>query len=1026
MASAHGSVDVNIFASGLPENATDDQKIAFSAHALKTYKDEGWTGRELAQIFKEDFGSFNLEDFYKMNSSIRRQLRGHLRRNGCFVKIEHGKHCALSLYESLSTNMQWPDNEPIETHFGNPSGSSEIQNRLPARSTNHHPVVLNDINETDNIARGQQIPSAITSNTLSTTTGNYAKTSMIKSYSSSAEKYKGHFDDNLDRKIELFELRSDQFGLPASERSMVIDIILADDALDYYLDKIRPLNLSYSEIIEMLRKRFNTKERIVKLKEEWDATKLTEYIKKYNNKTIKDVLELMIRRLSSLHRNIPNKTEEDLRDKLLSATRGVDECRLAQQKPADTVQGVIADLHMALSTYKKESDIIPSANFTDRKRRDIPLVRKCIVCGKIGCWSTNHGREKRRSAFRKNQKFRALIARLDDENTVSDDELDTFLHGIEDAINLVDSECSHCNHTEGFPKFSLTPTSNVTTVGLRDREINATLAENSIYHVLTSSTTRRYDSTNFEGIMIDTGCSFSSIASIEQYRAYCSYTGKKPQIRESSSRITFGKGSSCSSGIAKCTIPFGTFTIDFEVQILADADIPILLSLADMDRMMLKYDNIQDILEHIPSGEKVSVHRKYGHPFYKWCNMTISLFTEQELRRLHKRFGHPSSEKLFNLLKRADIESITPSTRKALEKISDSCDLCQRNGQKPRRFKFTLREEKDFNQSVYIDIMYVDNKPILHVVCEATRYQAARWLKKVSAEEVWKAFKFCWIDCYLGPPDLVVHDSGTNFMARAFQTNSALMFIRTKSIPVEAAQSMSFVERYHEPLRRAYRIIRQEISDIDDETALMSAVKSVNDSVGPDGLIPTLLVYGAIPRLGSDCDPPTPSMIQRATAVRKATQQITKYFSQRQIRDSLNKRNGPDLRLLNEVPLGGMILVYRENTRKWEGPFKLLNRSDETLTLMCKDGPKDFRSTSCKPYIRENIHMEKTETSTPASEEIEQHTTENSVEESETSRLPWISETLYTNPLSNISCLICENVSGITTTLITNLKPKNF
>ena len=37
------------------------------------------------------------------------------------------------------------------------------------------------------------------------------------------------------------------------------------------------------------------------------------------------------------------------------------------------------------------------------------------------------------------------------------------------------------------------------------------------------------------------------------------------------------------------------------------------------------------------------------------------------------------------------------------------------------------------------------------------------------------------------------------------------------------------------------------------------AVKAVNDTTGPNGLVPTLLVYGAYPRI-SKLDPPAPSV----------------------------------------------------------------------------------------------------------------------------------------------------------------------
>ena len=52
---------------------------------------------------------------------------------------------------------------------------------------------------------------------------------------------------------------------------------------------------------------------------------------------------------------------------------------------------------------------------------------------------------------------------------------------------------------------------------------------------------------------------------------------------------------------------------------------------------------------------------------------------------------------------------------------------------------------------------------------------------------------------------------------------------------------MTFVERYYVPLCRSYKVIRVELSKISEKN-LQFAVKSVNDSVGPEGLVPILLV----------------------------------------------------------------------------------------------------------------------------------------------------------------------------------------
>ncbi len=53
------------------------------------------------------------------------------------------------------------------------------------------------------------------------------------------------------------------------------------------------------------------------------------------------------------------------------------------------------------------------------------------------------------------------------------------------------------------------------------------------------------------------------------------------------------------------------------------------------------------------------------------------------------------------------------------------------------------------------------------------------------------------------------------------------------------------------------------------------AVKAVNDTAGPDGLVLTLLVFGTYLRI-TKLDPPTSSITARITVVRKAMAEITK------------------------------------------------------------------------------------------------------------------------------------------------------
>ena len=148
------------------------------------------------------------------------------------------------------------------------------------------------------------------------------------------------------------------------------------------------------------------------------------------------------------------------------------------------------------------------------------------------------------------------------------------------------------------------------------------------------------------------------------------------------------------------------------------------------------------------------------------------------------------------------------------------------------------------------------------------------------------------------------------------------MAIEVKEVPVKAHNSVGKVERYYVPLRRVYKIISSELKGISEELTLQMAVKAVNDFAGPDGLVPTLLVFGAYPRMTDD-SPPSPSVVQRAEAIRKATKEVRRIYATRQVNDALGMRNGPNTSTTLNLLLQSKVCVWREK-KGWRGPYKLI------------------------------------------------------------------------------------------------------
>jgi hypothetical protein len=122
----------------------------------------------------------------------------------------------------------------------------------------------------------------------------------------------------------------------------------------------------------------------------------------------------------------------------------------------------------------------------------------------------------------------------------------------------------------------------------------------------------------------------------------------------------------------------------------------------------------------------LSIIRRFGHEFLLWRNfmqtcidqsfdLNPCYLIETELRQLHRRFDHSSTRKLYDLLERADHEM----QKSVVKKLIRFCGFCQKHEKSSERFKFILRDDVNFNFSIIVNIMYIENNLILHVIDES-------------------------------------------------------------------------------------------------------------------------------------------------------------------------------------------------------------------------------------------------------------------------------------------------------------------
>lgn len=85
---------------------------------------------------------------------------------------------------------------------------------------------------------------------------------------------------------------------------------------------------------------------------------------------------------------------------------------------------------------------------------------------------------------------------------------------------------------------------------------------------------------------------------------------------------------------------------------------------------------------------------------------------EKKLRTVHCKFGHPLIKYLWKILQKTNYKI----NRNILELINRFYHYCQIKRNILYRFRFILKNDINFNYEIIIDIIYLNSKPVLHII----------------------------------------------------------------------------------------------------------------------------------------------------------------------------------------------------------------------------------------------------------------------------------------------------------------------
>ena len=209
------------------------------------------------------------------------------------------------------------------------------------------------------------------------------------------------------------------------------------------------------------------------------------------------------------------------------------------------------------------------------------------------------------------------------------------------------------------------------------------------------------------------------------------------------------------------------------------------------------------------------------------------------------------------------------------------------------------------------------------------------------------------------------------------------MTITIKAVPVETHWSIEIVERFHPVLKRTYKMIMKDLTNVDAKISkkikLQMTVKTINDIADANGLVLTFLVFDAYSRM-HHLNLSAPNIVQRVVAINKAMDEMRKMMTEKQIRDVLNTKNDSIVNHFHDLSLNFEVLVWRKSnagkSEKWIDPFKMQGMKNETCKIAMSYGIIDFKSTVVKPFFRdesENVKNVKNENTNHVNKKISEN-----------------------------------------------------
>ena len=303
---------------------------------------------------------------------------------------------------------------------------------------------------------------------------------------------------------------------------------------------------------------------------------------------------------------------------------------------------------------------------------------------------------------------------------------------------------------------------------------------------------------------------------------------------------------------------------------------------------------------------------------------------------MHRQFGHPTSPKLIDLVKKAgaDREDLC----KAIGEVSETCEVCARLKKAPPRPAVSIPLASKFNDAISIDLKFWGSKYFFVIVDVATRFVTATVIDNKQPSTIIRGLFLSWVVIF-GTPKKILSDNGREFDNSEMRDLGERFNIKIITTAAESPWSNGVCERQNAVIADGVRKVMAD-TDCALDVALAWTVSARNALANHSGFSPNQLVFGqnpGLPNVFSDKIPALENISSSDTvrtnlnAMHSARQEFIKFESSDRLKRALRHNVRPTDSSIIEN--GDEVFYKRNDSPEWRGPGIVIGKDGKVVIV---------------------------------------------------------------------------------------------